>query len=79
MESDNPLFYMDFEERMQLVQYLHNRSSPETQPYLHKYEARKVLAATKPRDAASKALVDYHLGLNYFETEETSQGNVAPQ
>jgi hypothetical protein len=60
--------------------------SDETRPFDNKYESRKILETllTKVREAKlseenqniANGIVNYYLGVNYFETEETHQGDV---
>lgn len=65
-----------------------SKNDPETDPYRSKYKAREILhemrkelKSSQERGDGSKelnfrlALIQYHLGVNFVETEETSSGH----
>lgn len=69
--------YINFETQIRRAQYLHKAPSLEERPFDNKYEARIILNELKASVNSIPSLlgiIDYNLGFNYLETEESSLG-----
>lgn len=66
-------------------EYLFNKIAPEEKPYDYKYQARELLEKllkneifstqiSFPEILATKGIIHHVLGINFVETEETSNG-----
>jgi len=74
-----------FQTKIEESEYYSNLPSDETRPYDNKYKARKILEAmlaakniedvSAENKAITKGIIEYLLGLNFFDTEENSMAD----